>query len=975
MASRWNKRYLFLFVFINHIFISLQNKQEVLLDMKALGADLGWLTSPNELGWEVAQTVVNGSMFYTYSVCNVVEGEQDNWLRTTFIQRQPAATRVFVELHFIVRGCNSFGSTSLSCKETFNMYMAEADADVGTSFRKSQFRKVATVAPDEITSRGELRVNIETRGVGPLSHKGFYLAFQDLGACVALLSVRVYYKTCRGTVKSLATFPDTVAGGESLTQVAGVCVENAASQDPPRIYCTADGEWVVPVGQCQCLPGYEAIRESCQACQPGYFKALGSGEACEVCPKNSESSQSGAQYCPCQEGFFRAPEDPETIACSAPPSAPRNLEAITTRLEVGKMELKWSPPADTGGRDDLVYNVMCERCDRAVCQPCGERVRFEPGPTGLWEPRVVVMELEPHLNYTFTVEVRNGVSQFSSEKAITSLTTALFYTEPPKVRLDGQGTTSLSLSLAVSRRAQPHTAHRYELMYRKKDDDNENDFTTYTVLVLEKSSVQISDLTPGTVYVFRVRALSAEGNPGSYSTEHEFATLPETATQDHTKLILGAVVSGTIMLVVVVAVLLLYRRRRSPRSRQGPEDTYFSSADHLKPLKTYVDPHTYEDPNIAVLKFATEIHPSHISKQKVIGAGEFGEVYRGVLKVPGRKETAVAIKTLKPGYTEKQRREFLSEASIMGQFSHPNIIRLEGVVTKYKHAMIVTEYMENGALDSYLRDHDGELSSYQLVGMLRGIAAGMKYLSEMSYVHRDLAARNILVNSNLECKVSDFGLSRVLEDDPEGTYTTSGGKIPIRWTAPEAIAYRKFTSASDVWSFGIVMWEVMAFGERPYWDMSNHEVMKAINEEFRLPAPMDCPSAVYQLMLQCWLQDRSKRPRFPDIVSLLDKLLRSPESLKTIADFDPRVSIRLPSTSGCDGSPFRSVSEWLESIKMSQYRENFSCAGITTMEQVLQMKNEDIRNIGVRLPGHLKRIAYSILGLKDQCSSLSVFSV
>lgn len=184
-------------------------------------------------------------------------------------------------------------------------------------------------------------------------------------------------------------------------------------------------------------------------------------------------------------------------------------------------------------------------------------------------------------------------------------------------------------------------------------------------------------------------------------------------------------------------------------------------------------------------------------------------------------------------------------------------------------------------LNCPVQDHDGEIQSYQLVGMMRGIAAGMKYLSDMSYVHRDLAARNVLVNSNLECKVSDFGLSRVLEDDAEGTYTTrvgvssismptehlsfrsfkvrfnifhqcavenvglsapcvftpffiefdllmfllwQGGKIPIRWTAPEAIAYRKFTSASDVWSFGIVMWEVMAFGERPYWDMSNHEV-------------------------------------------------------------------------------------------------------------------------------------------------------
>ena len=162
-----------------------------------------------------------------------------------------------------------------------------------------------------------------------------------------------------------------------------------------------------------------------------------------------------------------------------------------------------------------------------------------------------------------------------------------------------------------------------------------------------------------------------------------------------------------------------------------------------------------------------------------------------------------------------------------------------------------------------LQLNDGQFTVIQLVGMLRGIAAGMKYLSEMNYVHRDLAARNILVNSNLVCKVSDFGLSRFLEDDPsDPTYTSSlvqepagretggganqagaqgwgpaprhrvkgvcpphqGGKIPIRWTAPEAIAYRKFTSASDVWSYGIVMWEVMSYGERPYWDMSNQDV-------------------------------------------------------------------------------------------------------------------------------------------------------
>ncbi|XP_056896986.1 ephrin type-A receptor 2 isoform X1 [Takifugu flavidus] len=981
---------LFSYVLINGILITLQTKEEVLLDMNAIGGELGWLTWPldqgDRPGWEVVQKTLNGSQLYTYSVCNVGEREQDNWLRTTFIQRRPSASRVFVELKFIVRDCNSFDSSSLTCKETFNLFTSESDADVGTTFRKGQFKKITTIAPDEI-SKNELRINTDTRVVENLSRKGFYLAFQDIGACIALLSVRVYYKTCSATVKSLASFPETIAGGENqaLREVNGVCVKNSISEEQPRIHCTVDGEWVVPVGQCQCKPGYEEVKDSCQECQAGFFKTEASGEKCKPCPANTQRLNSGALYCPCMEGFYRAPTDLLTGPCSGLPSAPRDLLATHS---AGKLLLSWSPPQDTGGRTDITYNIECQRCEGLVCQSCGEKVHYEPANVGLTDTKVLVSDLDAHLNYTFSVEAQSGVSLFISQApnvdrpaSTSSLTTSLLYTDPPKIttmRLAERTSTSLSLSWDVSPRPRAHSPPiRYELTYCKKDDNL--DVTTFTVLILDKNSVQIHELAPGTAYLFRVRALGSDDSSGGSSMEEQFETLIEERSQNNIAVILGAAVGGAAMLLIVVVVLFLRRRKRNPHIRQGAEDTYFSSSEQLKPLKTYVDPHTYEDPNTAVMKFATEIHPSHITKEKVIGAGEFGEVYRGILKVPGRKESAVAIKTLKPGYTEKQRQDFLSEASIMGQFSHQNIIRLEGVVTKcknlFKHAMIVTEYMENGALDRYLRDHDGEFTSFQLVGMLRGIAAGMKYLSDMSYVHRDLAARNILVNNTLECKVSDFGLSRVLEDDPEGTYTTSGGKIPIRWTAPEAIAYRKFTSASDVWSFGIVMWEVMAFGERPYWDMSNHEVMKAINEAFRLPAPMDCPSAVYQLMLQCWLHDRSKRPRFGDIVNLLDKLLRSPDSLKTIADFDPRVSIRLPSTSGSDGSPFRSVSEWLESIKMSQYGENFSRAGVVTMDQVLQMKNEDIKNIGVRLPGHLKRIAYSILGLKDQTSTLSVFAV
>ncbi|XP_035200739.1 ephrin type-A receptor 2 isoform X1 [Oxyura jamaicensis] len=918
--------------------------------------------------------MMNDSQIYMYLVCNVLEGEQENWLRTNWIYRSEAQ-RVFIELKFTVRDCNSFPSGGGSCKETFNLYYAESDVDYGTNFQKRQFKKIDTIAPDEITVQDDftnrnVKLNVEVRSVGPLRRKGFYLAFQDLGACVALLSVRIYYKTCPAVLRGMAHFPETVAGADSqtLAEVRGSCVEDAVADEAPTLHCNADGEWLVPIGQCQCRAGYEAVGDQCQACPPGTFKAEVSSSGCQPCPAHTLPAPTAAAACPCEDGHFRAPTDPAAAPCTRPPSPPGSVTAVGLGAAV---QLRWSPPTDTGGRQDVTYSVTCEQCwpESGECRPCDGGVRYSQPPRGLAGTGVMVTDLEPHVNYTFTVEARNGVSSFSAHRSVATASISVNQTEPPRVTsvsLDGRTATSLVLSWTVPLRQQSRV-WKYEVTYSKKVDEN-----SYSVLRCEGASVTIPKLSPATAYVVRVQALTQDGH-GAFSPEHEFETLPEGAESMASAAVISGSVTGVLFVVLLLAALIyVLRRRRSSRSRQSPEDVYFSkSADQLKPLKTYVDPHTYEDPNQAMLKFTTEISPSSITRQKVIGAGEFGEVYKGTLK-RGKKEVPVAIKTLKVGYTEKQRVDFLSEASIMGQFCHHNIIRLEGVVSKYKPFMIITEYMENGALDKFLRDKDGEFCVIQLVGMLRGIAAGMKYLANMNYVHRDLAARNILVNSNLVCKVSDFGLSRVLEDDPEATYTTSGGKIPIRWTAPEAISYRKFTSASDVWSYGIVMWEVMSYGERPYWELSNHEVMKAINEGFRLPAPLDCPSAVYQLMMQCWQQERSRRPKFADVVSILDKLIRAPESLKTLADFDPRVSIRLPSTSGSEGVPFRSVPEWLESIKMHQYAEHFMAAGYSTIEKVLQMTSDDIKKIGVRLPGHQKRIAYSLLGLQEQLCATGI---
>uniref|UniRef100_A0A665TCY0 Ephrin type-B receptor 3 n=1 Tax=Echeneis naucrates TaxID=173247 RepID=A0A665TCY0_ECHNA len=424
----------------------------------------------------------------------------------------------------------------------------------------------------------------------------------------------------------------------------------------------------------------------------------------------------------------------------------------------------------------------------------------------------------------------------------------------------------------------------YEIKYHERGQAMSHTVTA------QHSSAKVEGLRAATPYVVQVRARTVAGY-GRYSNPMDFSTSlhsdPQKSVQDQLPLIIGSASAGLVVIValVVIAVVCLKKQRSSSELEYTEKLQQYSKCLFFSPgVKVYIDPFTYEDPNDAVHEFAKEIDISCVKIEEVIGAGEFGEVCRGRLKQPGRREMVVAIKTLKAGYTERQRRDFLGEASIMGQFDHPNVIRLEGVLTRSCPVLIITEFMENGALDSFLRLNDGRFTMTQLVGMLRGIAAGMKYLSDMNYVHRDLAARNILVNSNLVCKVSDFGLSRFLDDtSADPTYTSSlGGKIPIRWTAPEAIAFRKFTSASDVWSYGIVMWEVVSYGERPYWDMSNQDVMTAVEQDYRLPPPMDCPMVLHQLMLECWMKERNLRPKFSRIVSTLDKLLRNAASLKVV---------------------------------------------------------------------------------------------
>ncbi|XP_071344155.1 ephrin type-B receptor 3-like isoform X1 [Trachinotus anak] len=988
--------------------------EETLMDTKWATTELAWTAHP-ETGWEEVSGYDDAmNPIRTYQVCNVRELNQNNWLRSDFIPRKDVL-RVYVEMKFTVRDCNSIPNIPGSCKETFNLFYYESDSDSATAtspfWMENPYVKVDTIAPDESFSMLEAgRVNTKVRSFGPLSKAGFYLAFQDLGACMSLISVRVFYKKCSTTIANFAVFPETATGAEatSLVIAPGTCVPNALEVSVPlKLYCNGDGEWMVPVGACTCSAGFEpAMKDTqCQACSPGTFKSKQGDSFCLPCPANSRASSGAASVCSCRNGYYRSDTDSPDSPCTTVPSAPRS---VISSVNETSLVLEWSDPRDMGGRDDIFYNVICKKClpERGMCSRCDDNVDISPRHLGLNQRRVTVRNLQAHTQYSFEIQAVNGVSnkspytpQFS---AVNITTNQAAPSAVPTVHLMAATASTMSLSWLPPEKPNGIILD-YEIKYHEKVRGNDQGEAIAHTMTAQRSNARIEGLKAGTPYVVQVRARTVAGY-GRYSSPADFSTNlqtdPPKSLQEQLPLIVGSVTAAFVFIIAVVVIAIVCLRKQ----RNGSESEYTEKLQQYKSpivtpgMKVYIDPFTYEDPNEAVREFAKEIDVSCVKIEEVIGAGnppkllsyrgktashlqaipledftpsgEFGEVCRGRLKLPGRREIIVAIKTLKVGYTDRQRRDFLSEASIMGQFDHPNIIRLEGVVTKSRPVMIVTEFMENGALDSFLRLNDGQFTVIQLVGMLRGIAAGMKYLSDMNYVHRDLAARNILVNSNLVCKVSDFGLSRFLEDDPtDPTYTSSlGGKIPIRWTAPEAIAYRKFTSASDVWSYGIVMWEVMSYGERPYWDMSNQDVINAVEQDYRLPPPMDCPTALHQLMLDCWVKERNLRPKFTQIVATLDKLIRNAASLKVVTNSTQSTGVSQPLLDRCvpDYTTFTTVGDWLDAIKMSRYRDNFVNAGFASFDLVAQMTAEDLLRIGVTLAGHQKKILGSIQDMRLQ---------
>uniref|UniRef100_A0A8D3E5K4 Tyrosine-protein kinase receptor n=1 Tax=Scophthalmus maximus TaxID=52904 RepID=A0A8D3E5K4_SCOMX len=371
--------------------------------------------------------------------------------------------------------------------------------------------------------------------------------------------------------------------------------------------------------------------------------------------------------------------------------------------------------------------------------------------------------------------------------------------------------------------------------------------------------VRLSNLSPGH-YSVRVRATSLAGN-GSWTNAVDLYVAERYENVLYAMIFIPIAIILFICLLVTMLVVL-NKKRNSDRLGNGvlyasvnPE--YFSAAEMYVPDEW-------------------EVAREKIALSRELGQGSFGMVYEGLAKgvVKDEPETRVAIKTVNESASMRERIEFLNEASVMKEFNCHHVVRLLGVVSQGQPTLVIMELMTRGDLKSYLRSlrpKEVLLSLPPLRKMLQmagQIADGMAYLNANKFVHRDLAARNCMVADDFTVKIGDFGMTR---DIYETDYYRKGGKglLPVRWMSPESLKDGVFTTHSDVWSFGVVLWEISTLAEQPYQGLSNEQVLRFVMEGGLLEKPQNCPDMLFELMRMCWQFNPKMRPAFVEIISSL----------------------------------------------------------------------------------------------------------
>ncbi|XP_056291972.1 tyrosine-protein kinase Mer [Pseudoliparis swirei] len=372
---------------------------------------------------------------------------------------------------------------------------------------------------------------------------------------------------------------------------------------------------------------------------------------------------------------------------------------------------------------------------------------------------------------------------------------------------------------------------------------------------------------------------------------------PDTRVPDSVYVVLAVVCSFCLLLMILWGAICVHNR-----TSDSWFGRLFGGGEKQQPFVQYKPQRTYNRSAIGItfgnLGISDELQAklqdvmvmrNLLSIGKVLGEGEFGSVIEGHLQQPDGSSEKVAVKTMKlDSFSHREIEEFLNEAACMKDFNHFNVIKLLGVCLEvgaghFPKPMVILPFMKYGDLHSFLlRSRLGEspvfLPTQTLLKFMADIAFGMEYLSGRSFLHRDLAARNCMLRDDMTVCVADFGLSKKIYS---GDYYRQGriAKMPVKWIAVESLADRVFTVKSDVWAFGVTMWEIATRGMTPYPGIQNHEIYDYLLEGQRLKQPGDCLDELYEIMYGCWRADPLDRPSFPQLREMLEKLTEKlPES-------------------------------------------------------------------------------------------------
>ncbi|KAJ7308232.1 hypothetical protein JRQ81_008755 [Phrynocephalus forsythii] len=358
----------------------------------------------------------------------------------------------------------------------------------------------------------------------------------------------------------------------------------------------------------------------------------------------------------------------------------------------------------------------------------------------------------------------------------------------------------------------------------------------------EKSSYALSLIYGKTVYHYRI----GQDKAGKYSVEDgtKFDTLWQLV--EYLKLKPDG--------------LIYYLKESTPNPDAS---SGLGNKGRVLPMDTSCYESPYSDPEELKDKKLFLKRERLIVDEVELGAGNFGSVRKGVYRMR-KKQIDVAIKMLKSGNAKTERDDMMKEAQLMHQLDNPYIVRVIGVCDA-EALMLVMEMASSGPLNKFL----DEVPVNNVVELMHQVAIGMKYLEEKNFVHRDLAARNVLLVNQHYAKISDFGLSKALAADDSYYLAKTTGKWPLKWYAPECILFRKFSSKSDVWSYGVTMWEAFSYGQKPYKKLKGPEVMAFIQEGKRMDCPPRCPPEMYKLMQLCWTFKWEDRLDFATVETLI----------------------------------------------------------------------------------------------------------